>query len=491
MTIAFESIPNNIRTNFVAIEIGSVAGRSSGTLKPQKVLLIGGRTSGGNVAALTPTRVTTADEVGSGCGRGSTAHNLAQSYFANGGGAIETWFCSVADDGAGVAATKTITLTGAQTESGTLSLYIQGRRLRVAVSADTVADTLTVIAARIVAAVTALTELPVSAANVAGVVTLTAKNKGETGNDIDVRVNYAYGEATPAGLGVAIAAGTSGATNPDVTPIWAAIGDEQYDIIGSAFNDLDNFNAIDVEAERRWGPTTQNDGFAFLGMRDTFANATAFGNARNSKHICLMPVDGGLQAPSEYAGALAAIAAQAAQTDPARPFQLIELKGILAPKLADRWTFDERNLLLYDGCSTYKVDSSGHVLIDRLITTYQRSAAGAEDITFLDVFKRLTMVALRYDFRTQWELAFPRAKLSNDDANIVSGVQIVTPKVARAQCAAIGMDWLRRGLIQDFDSFMAGLEVEIDTANNRINIILAPKLLGGLIVTAARIAFQL
>lgn len=489
--IVFESIPSNIRTNFVAIELGAGTGRVSGSLKPQKVLLIGGRTSSGNVAELTPTRVTTADEVSVACGPGSTLHNLAQAYFANGGGSVETWFCSLADDASGTQATRTITFTGAQTEAGTLYLYIQGRRLRIAVSADTAVDTLTAIAAKVVAAVNALTELPVTAANALGVVTLTAKNDGESGKDIDVRFNYAYGERTPAGLSVAIGAVSGGANNPDITGVWTAIGDEQYDIIACVWNDATTFDAIDVEAERRWGPTTQNDGFFFLGLRGTFAQATAFGAARNSKHVCLMPVDNGLDAPLEFAGALAAIAALAAQSDPARPFQLLEMKGMHAPALPDRWTFDERNLLLFDGCSTYKLDGSSRMVIDRLITTYQRNNAGADDDMYLDVFRRLTMTALRYDFRTQWELAFPRAKLSNDDLNVVSGVQIVTPKVARAQVAAIGMDWQRRGLIQDFDAFMNSVEIDIDTANNRCNILFTATLMGGLIVTAARIQFEL
>lgn len=491
--VNFDAIPSNIRTNFVAVEFDPTQARQGIALKPLKTLLIGGRTSAGSVAELTPKRVTSADDVAAQCGVGSTLHNMAQRYFANGGNQVETWFVSVDDDGSGVACVKTITLGGAQTEAGTLYLYIGGRRIRVPVGSDSAVDTLTVLGARVRDAINLVTDLPFTATASAGVVTLTAKNDGTTANDVDVRANFNQGEVLPAGLTIAFAQTTAGANNPDITTIWAAIGEEQFDVIACAWNDTTTFGDLDTELERRWGPTTQNDGVAFIGFRGTFAAAAAYGAARNSKHISVMPADNALQPPHEWAGAIAGVAARYGQQDPSRPFQSLELVGIIAPAIGDRNTFDERNQLLYSGCSTYRVDAGGKVLIDRLITTYQTNSLGADDTAYLDVTTRLTLSFLRYAFRNHFALKFPRAKLSSDETLAPGpGQQIVTPSVARAECIAWFGEMLELGIVEDIESFRSNLEVEVDpTDGNRLNIVLPPDLIGQLVVTAARIAFRL
>ena len=56
-------------------------------------------------------------------------------------------------------------------------------------------------------------------------VDVTARHKGENGNDIDIRVNYYAGEMTPPGLTCAITAMTGGSGNPDTTTAIAAMGD--------------------------------------------------------------------------------------------------------------------------------------------------------------------------------------------------------------------------------------------------------------------------
>ncbi len=47
---------------------------------------------------------------------------------------------------------------------------------------------------------------------------------------------------------------------------------------------------------------------------------------------------------------------------------------MLAPDLADRFELTERNNLLYSGISTYTVGDDGTVMIENLITTYQKTA---------------------------------------------------------------------------------------------------------------------
>ena len=84
----------------------------------------------GDLAADTPKRVFSAEEVGVVAGAGTMIHRLAISSFAGGNG-TETWIIPQAEGGSDVAATGDITITGAATESGTMALYVGGEYIPV------------------------------------------------------------------------------------------------------------------------------------------------------------------------------------------------------------------------------------------------------------------------------------------------------------------------------------------------------------------------
>lgn len=74
-------------------------------------------------------------------------------------------------------------------------------------------------------------------------------------------------------------------------------------------------------------------------------------------------------------------AAASIDIDPARPLQTLHLTGVLAPAEKERFDKLERNLLLWDGISTFTVDQSGRCMIERAVTTYQtNSCLKAENI---------------------------------------------------------------------------------------------------------------
>ena len=88
------------------------------------------------------------------------------------------------DAGSGVDATGTITIVGTATEAGTLTVIVGSERNHKFSVAVADSNTATDVAAAIVAAVNADLDVPVDAANVAGVVTFTAINAGTYGNSI-------------------------------------------------------------------------------------------------------------------------------------------------------------------------------------------------------------------------------------------------------------------------------------------------------------------
>ena len=97
------------------------------------MLLVGQKVAAGSAAANSVAKVTSADEVATLAGRGSMLHRMAVAYFTN-NQATETWIGVLDDNAAGVAATGTITVTGPATAAGTISLYVGGQLVSVAVA---------------------------------------------------------------------------------------------------------------------------------------------------------------------------------------------------------------------------------------------------------------------------------------------------------------------------------------------------------------------
>ena len=194
----------------------------------------------------------------------------------------------------------------------------------------------------------------------------------------------------------------------------------------------------------------------------------------------------------DWAGAVAGAVSLAGSADPARPFQGLALTGILSAPLAARFTHAERNTLLGDGIATHRVDRSGAVSIERMVTTYQTNAGGVADDAFMDGNTILTLSFLRADFRARMQTKFARFKLANDDARFGAGQPIMTPRKGRAEAIAIAREWEEQGLIENAAAFEEGLVVERNPGDaNRLDFLMTPDLVNQLRVIGAAIAFDL
>jgi phage tail sheath gpL-like len=484
--ISFNQIPITLRTPGQFIEFDNTRAVQGLSVINHKILVIGQRVAAGTVAAAKPTRVLSAAQAEEFFGRGSLLHNMLAALKAS-NPYTECWAVALDDNGAGVQATGTLTITGPATESGTLNIWIAGRRVQVAVTNGDNANT---IAAAINTAVNAVTDLPVTSGVVAAVVTLTARHKGEIGNYIDVRLNYVFGEKTPKGVAVAIVAMAGGTTNPDVQTAITAIGAEQYHTVIFPYTDATNLGKIENELATRFGPLVQKEGHAFSAASGTHAGLITLGSSRNSPHVTIMGSGKSPTPPWEWAAVVGAV--DAFETDPARPRQTLWLQGILPPAEADRYTRAERNLLLFDGIATFLTDAGGRVLIERLVTTYQTNAFGVEDISYLDVETLRTIAYIRYDVRSLIALKYPRHKLANDGTQFGAGQAIVTPNVIRAELIARFRLWEEAGLAEGFEQFKRDLIVERNGPDpNRVDAIIPPDTINGFRVFAAQVQFRL
>jgi phage tail sheath gpL-like len=483
-------IPSNLRIPFVAVEFDPSRAQQGPALLAYRALIIGQKISAGTATANTLVKVTSADQVATLAGRGSMLHRQAKAWFAN-NAFTETWLGVLDDNGAGVAATGTLTVTGPSTAAGTLSLYIGGQLVQVAVTSGMAQND---IATAIAAAVTAATDLAVTAAAVTNVVTLTCRHKGTFGNDINLRLNYQDGEATPAGVSVAIVAMASGATNPVLTTLIAAMGDTWFNVLAHGYTDATSLTAIEAELASRFGPSRMIDGVAITSASGTQGTLGTLGDGRNSPHNCIVAQAGKtpITHPAEYAAAVAAAVALSAAADPARPFQTLPLAGVKAPAEADLFTKAERNLMLFDGISTSKVAAGGICQIERLVTTSQTNAAGSADTSYLDATTMFTLMYARYSFRARVLSKYPRHKLANDDTRAAAGQPIVTPKLMKAEAVSWFRDLEALGLFEGFDQFKTDLVVARNATDpNRLDVLLPPDLINQLIVTAASIQFRL
>lgn len=486
MPIAFETIPANLRIpgHFVEFD-ASMAVRGLPGM-PFRALLIGQRLSTGTIAQNVLKQITDPSQARTYFGNGSLLHHMAE-VFRRQNQFTELWAIAVDDAGAGVQASGTLTITGPATASGTIYLYIAGRRITVGVTSG---DAQNSIAANINTAIQAETSLPVTSGVSTNVVTLTARHKGLVGNEIDLRVNYREGENTPAGVGISIVAMASGATNPTLTSTIAALGDEWFQVIVNPWTDSTSLSALEAEMLARWGAMRPYNGHLFAGKRDTFANLSSFGSGRNSQFSTFIGANESPTPSYEWAAALSGVAAQSLFLDPARPLQTLPLIGVLPPVSTKLFTQAERNLLLFDGIATWTRDVDGTVRAERVITSYQTNAAGATDPSYLDVETMFTAARLRFDLRTRLALRYPRHKLADDGTRFGAGQVVATPKSVKAELVALYAEWEALGLVEDSKAFAASLIVE-RAANdpNRLDILLPPNLVNQLRLTATKIQF--
>lgn len=484
--ISFNAIPVGILTPGAYIEFDNSRAVRGLPALAHRILVIGQKLSAGTQAPLTVKRALSAAEAETDYGRGSMLASMVAAVKAA-NRYTDCYAIALADNDEGNAADGTIVFTGPATAAGTLNLYLGGVRVQVGVSNG---QTAAQIATAVAAAVNAKTQLLVTASASSATVTLTFRHAGEAGNSYDVRFNYAFGEAFPAGVGATITALSGGTGNPELAALIAALGDDQYQTIILPYTDATNLAAIEAEMARRWGPMVQREGHVFASVAGTVGDATTLGDSRNSPFVTIMHAGKSPTPPWIFAAVTGAV--DAFEPDPARPRQTLPLPGCLAPKESDRPTREERNTMLGQGIATSVVDAGGTVTIERLVTTYQENAAGDPDVSYLDIETLRTLAYLRATMRIRITTRFPRHKLANDGTAYQPGQAIVTPMEIRAELLHLAREWEAAGLLEDFAAYSADLLVERNaTDRNRVDVLAPPNLVNQFRVLGAVIQFVL
>lgn len=402
------------------------------------------------------------------------------------------WVLPLADP-AGAAAAGSLTFT-APGVTGAGILWVMGRRVTFQVNA---ADTAAIVSANAAAAINAV-GLPVAAAvdgATAGKVDVTAVHKGAVFNGQEV--TFATDEAnvlSAANTTVVPLAGGNGV--PDLAGPLAGLGDQEYDFLAGPYSDAVSLNAIRDflnDSAGRWSPIQQLYGHYFSTQYGTLSALVTFGNSRNDQHVTVI---GSQRSPTpewEWAAAAAAMASAHLGDAPevSRPLQTLVLQGVLPPR--DRslwWDIPDRQALYADGIAGCKVRSDGLVAIDRLVTTYQKTAAGVADGTFRDVETMFQLMFVARYFKTAVSDKHARQALA--DENPFNLAEIATPKSVRNTLIHAYNDLVALGVLEKPDLFAQFVNVERDPNDaNRLNAYLPVDVVNQLRVFAANITAYL
>ncbi|EGU45414.1 phage tail sheath subtilisin-like domain-containing protein [Vibrio splendidus] len=282
----------------------------------------------------------------------------------------------------------------------------------------------------------------------------------------------------------------------DTASALAALGDVQYHHIMCSLNDSTTIRELGTFLEERYGALEQVPGIAYLPKKGTHAELITFAPTSNCALINFLPINNlgdSAEAPLSDAAAIGAWVGQIAPSlaiDPCRPLQTLKLNGVYS-LATQEWDWAERNLFLYEGLSTYTVNSANEVLVERAVTAYTENAAGVVDNSYLDVMTPATAMYFRQKQRSLILSVYPRHKVAKDGTKFAKGQPIVTPTMFKAKLLTLYRDLEYQGIVQDFDGYKKSLIVELDETNKqRVNYQDSPQFVNGLIIVAGKIQFR-
>ena len=462
--ISFDTIPSSIRVPGRYIEFNTRNAVQGLPQNPQSVLLLAPMLDSGWQAPLEPVQLYSDDEAGDMFGRGSWAQLMVKQAFTN-NPYLDLTVIGLPDHSAGVAASGSITLSGTVQTASSVDVSAGGTTVSVAAAAGQSAAN---IAAKLQTAVNDA-DLPVSATANGATLTLTAKSKGEIGNEIRLAADPGN-----SGLQLQTTAMANGAKNAEVQAALEKVAGKHYHIIVSPFSDDANAKALSVHIEQVSNAIEQRGCIGVLGWRGTMATGTAFTAKLNDGRITCAWYKGAAEANGLLAAGYAAVLA--AEEDPARPLNTLEIKGLAITPDAQWPLFNECNSALYNGLTPLTV-VAGKVQIMRAVSTYTKSATNTPDPSLLDITTIRTLDYVRRAVKERIALRFPRDKLSDR----------LLPKI-RSEILDVLLKMEQAEIIENAEANKAKLVVARSPQDaNRVNALIPADVVNGLHVFAGRI----
>ncbi len=272
-------------------------------------------------------------------------------------------------------------------------------------------------------------------------------------------------------VGIAVAA----QAEPDISDALAATALGGFTILVPAWFSQTALTAL-REHIAIFTDSIEQQGIVGVGaVTTTLSAATTLATSLNAGAITLAVLPGTSSTARQVAAAYAARIAS--EEDPARPLNTLVLTGIQVPPVASRLGRVEQETCLANGVTPLEVGPGDTVQIVRAVSTYTKSAAGADDVSLLDLTTIRTLYYVRQACRDRIRLRFPRSKLSSR-----------TPAAVRGELLDVLKKCEELEILEEVAANADALVVERSLQDaNRLNASIPADVVNGLHVFAGRI----
>jgi phage tail sheath gpL-like len=488
MAIPIRQIPANLLVPGQLQEIDNSLAGAQGDIK--KALMIGYKLPASQAEDGKALNVLSAIKAHELFGYGSPAAIMAETFLAL-NKVEELYVLPIPPPEAGTVWKKKFTVSAASAAAGRVAITVNGKTFSAAISAGADAED---VAAAIVARINSELTLPVIAeTDVANEVSffVLSNVKGAAANSNTVSIT-----AEAAGVSVFEEDTTPGTGVTDIAPYLLGLGEVRYNFIASDFADDANIRAMADELESRYGAMRQIGGRAYIALTGELGSKTEAGTMLakaenvNSPHIVLLPRSANPGAPGVWAAAWCAVACRILADDPAANTYDTVVSGLTGGM---EFTAGERQKLLEAGIATYRLGTSGNVLIERLVTSYTESTDGGRDTSYLDVQVTETVDAVRTYINAEAKKRFKTWKLAGTEENFGSGAKVMSAGVFRSFLAELYSDVFikEKQWCQDFDNYKKSIIVEvIPGSKTRLEYCHQPNLIGQFYIGAGLLQFK-
>ena len=448
---------------------------------PQYIAVFGeANTANQSSLSVTKKEITSAQEAAEEYGYGSPIHQqmrILRPLSGDGVGGIPT---VVFPQESNVAATATVhewTITGTATANATHTFVIAGRRsldFKSYAFSVVSGDTPTLIAGKAVDAINGVLGSPVSATNTAGVITLTTKWGGSTSAELKTKVDN---NNTAVGITYVQTDVTAGSGTVDLADSLSQIGSDWVTIVTNPYGAdstilsvLEAFNGRPDDdtptgryAGRVFKPFVSLFGSTLDDKDDLKAitDATARQN-QNTNVLCPAPKSDGFtcEAVANMVLTYAPIAQNTPELDMNGKYY-IDMPVPEDGLIGDMADYNNRDLLVKDGCSTVILENGAYQVQD-FVTTYH--IEGESPLQFAYVRNLMLDFNIAYAYRALEEIHVKDHVLVLD-GQVTDVSKSVKPKQWKAVLYDFFDDLAVSGLIKDPEFSKESLLVEINETN--------------------------
>jgi phage tail sheath gpL-like len=423
--------------------------------------------------------VTTEAEAKGLFGEGSVLFDMWVGAKKNAGLGLPIRCVALRDDEDAIAAVYTLTIAADTNHlTGELPVYIGGERVATGVGAENAAG----IAAKLHAKLIKLTDLPFTFAVNGAVITMTAKNKGELGNHIDIRTRYYASDSPIQGVSITVARTIAGALNPDLTDAITNMRTTRDTEWVVPYTDGATMTMVEEEALRRWSHEVQTDIQFIVAMRGTEAQHTAWLQPRNSPLGHSVHTTKDLTSPWVTAAMAGAVIESMASLNPCTPHTgatLVGYKGALADEGFEN---EQINLFMVDGGSGLVTQEDGTATLMRMVTNYTTHNTGAYDVSMRELTWIKNLSWFRWYRNVEWSIK-TQGFLLGEYAEAIPGQKIMTYEVAEDMLLAIYDNAIGIARMQHRDHYQQTMVLQLDGPNGRVKVQDEPVVMNGLYQT--------